>query len=130
MPHPTGLKVRCSMELRLRRIAGAAGLLYLLLFGAAACDGQEAEDIAAEDIAEGEAMPEKPIEAVLKEHTDSLMVLPGVVATGQGECGGAPCIRVFVVQKTSAVVDKIPSMLGGYTVDVVVTGKIKALEQE
>lgn len=75
-------------------------------------------------------MVEKPIEVVLREYTDSLMAVPGVVGTGQGECGGAPCIRVFVVQKTSALVDKIPSMLDGYMVDVVVTGEIEALEPE
>jgi hypothetical protein len=37
-------------------------------------------------------MQEKSMAAVLKEHTDSLMALLGVVGTGQGVSDGKPCI--------------------------------------
>ena len=37
---------------------------------------------------------------VLREHTASLMALPGVVGTAQGLCDDEPCIRVFVVEAT------------------------------
>ena len=72
-------------------------------------------------------MPEKAIEVVLKEHTDSLMALPGVVATAQGECNGKPCIKVHVVRKTSELLAKIPAAIEGYPVTVEETGEIRAL---
>ncbi|MCZ6788926.1 MAG: hypothetical protein O7D33_03115 [Chloroflexi bacterium] len=73
-------------------------------------------------------MPEKPIEAVLKEHTTSLMALPGVVGTAQGLCDGKPCIKVFVVKKAPELLDQIPNVLEGYTVEVQETGVIRALD--
>ena len=74
-------------------------------------------------------MPEKTIQAVLKEHTDSLMSLPGVVGTAQGKCEGKPCIKVYVVKKTPYLVKQIPSSLQGYTVELQKTGEIKALDR-
>ena len=70
-------------------------------------------------------MQKKTIQTVLKEHTDKLMALPGVVGTGLGECSGKPCIKVFVVKKTP---NQIPSTLEGYTVAVQETGKFRALD--
>ncbi len=73
-------------------------------------------------------MQKKTIQTVLKEHTDKLMALPGVVGTGLGECSGKPCIKVFVVKKTPDLVKQIPSTLEGYTVAVQETGKFRALD--
>ena len=73
-------------------------------------------------------MPEKLIEQVLKEHTDSLMSLPGVVGNGQGLCDGEPCIKVFVVKKTPDLLKHMPSAIEGYTVAVQETGEIRALD--
>jgi len=73
-------------------------------------------------------MQKKTIQTVLKEHTNSLMALPGVVGTGLGECSGKPCIKVFVVKKTAELVKQIPSTIEGYTVAVQETGKIRALD--
>jgi len=70
-------------------------------------------------------MPERTIQAVLREHTDSLMSLPGVVGTAQGECEGKPCIKVFVVKKT---LEQIPSELDGYPVATQETGEFRALD--
>ena len=100
----------------------AVGLVWLVA-GAAACGqpgaaaGQEAGAVA-----------KKSIEQVLKEHTDSLMALPGVVGTAQGLCSGEPCIRVFVVQATQELLEQIPDEIEGYTVDVQQTGEFKALD--
>ncbi len=77
-----------------------------------------------------EQMPERPIEEVLKEHTDELMSVEGVVGTAIGDCDGKPCIKVLVVKKTPALEKKIPSNLEGYAVSVVETGEIKALEKD
>lgn len=69
------------------------------------------------------------IEEVLKEHTDDLMTIPGVVGTGQGLCDGNPCIKVFVVKKTQELEDKIPEKLEGYSVKIKETGVIRALPE-
>ena len=73
-------------------------------------------------------MQKKSIEAVLKEHTDSLMALPGIVGTAQGQRDGVPCIKVFVVKKTPSLLDKIPSTIDGYPVVVDETGVIRAVD--
>ena len=73
-------------------------------------------------------MREKTIEEALRDHTNSLMSLPGVVGTGQGLCDGQPCIKVFIVKKTPELLGQIPAEIEGYTVAVEETGEIKALE--
>ena len=73
-------------------------------------------------------MQEKTIQTVLKEHTDKLMALPGVVGTGQGECSGKPCIKVFVAKKTPDLLKQIPSTLEGHPVEVQETGQFRALD--
>ena len=76
-----------------------------------------------EDLVQGNT-----IEAVLKRHTDSLMSLPGVVGTGQGECSGKPCIKVLVITKTPGLLEKIPSSIEGYLVEIQETGEIRPLD--
>jgi len=76
---------------------------------------------------EGRTMPAKTIEAVLKEHTDALMAIPGVVGVAQGLLGGKPCIRVYVVDETPQLQRTIPTVLQGYPVAVEQTGEIRAL---
>lgn len=71
-------------------------------------------------------MQEKTIDAVLREHTDSLMSLPGVVGTAEGRCDGKPCIKVFVAKTTPELLSQIPSSLEGYTVVVQETGEFRA----
>ena len=66
------------------------------------------------------------IEAVLKEHTNEWMSIPGVVGTGIGACEGTPCIRIFVAKKTPELLQKLPSKLEGFVVDVEETGAIEA----
>ena len=73
-------------------------------------------------------MQGRPIEAVLKRHTESLMSLPGVVGTALGECAGKPCIKVFVAKKTPDLLKQLPSALDGYTVTVEETGEFRALD--
>lgn len=76
------------------------------------------------------SMVAKPIVEVLKEHTDRLMSLPGVVGTAQGLCDGKPCIKVFVIKKTPDLEQKIPKILDGYPVIIEETGKIRALPEK
>lgn len=69
----------------------------------------------------------KPIADVLNEHTDSLMALPGVIGTAQGEQAGKPCVMVLVVELTDDLERQIPDNLGGYPVVVTETGEVRAL---
>ena len=75
-------------------------------------------------------MQQKSIQAVLEEHVEKLMSLPGVVGTGQGERDGKPCISVFVVKASPEILKNIPPELRGYPVDVRETGEFKALGAE
>ncbi len=69
----------------------------------------------------------RPIADVLREHTDELMTLPGVVGTAQGEQDGKPCVMVLVVELTDELKRQIPEELDGYPVVISETGEIKAL---
>ncbi len=77
--------------------------------------------------AEGNPMPPKAIDEVLREHTKSLMSIPGVVGTAQGLCDDKPCIKVYVIQETPELEQKIPQILEGYPVMIEETGEIRAL---
>lgn len=72
-------------------------------------------------------MPGKTIERVLKEHTNELMSVPGVVGTAQGLCNDKPCIKVYIIEKTPELDQKIPNSLEGYPVSIEETGEIRAL---
>lgn len=73
------------------------------------------------------AMPSKTVEEVLKKHTEELMSIPGVVGTGEGLCNGKPCIKVFVIEFTLELEQKILNILEGYLVEVEETGEFEAL---
>ena len=75
---------------------------------------------------EGDEMPSKTIEEVLKKHTNDLMDMSGVVGTGQGLCDGEWCIKVFVIKKTRELGEKIPKGLEGYKVKIEETGRVRA----
>lgn len=75
-------------------------------------------------------MSAKTIEVVLKEHTNKLMAMPGVVGTAQGLCDDKPCIKVFVIEMTPELEQKIPKNLEGYPVDIEVTGEFRALPKK
>jgi hypothetical protein len=107
-----------------RAFAAVAGLLFL--FGGATACGREG----AAEVREESPLPEKTIEQVLSEDTYSLMSLTGVVGTGQGECSGKPCIKVFVVRKSAGLLQQIPTAIGGYAVEIQETGEIKALDAD
>ena len=78
----------------------------------------------------GNAMPAKPIEEVLVEHSKAIMSIPGVVGTGQGLHEGKPCIKVFVIKKSAALDQNIPDSLEGYPVVVEEIGEVKALPKK
>ncbi len=79
---------------------------------------------------EEKQMTAKTIVEVLKEHTEELMSLPGVVGIAQGLCDNKPCIKVFVIEKTPELAQKIPDILEGYQVIIEETGEIRALPKK
>jgi len=82
-------------------------------------------------VSDRQASPEataRTIEQVLREHTEEWMSIPGVVGTGIGKCDGVPCIKVFLGQETPELQEAIPDSVGGYRVEVEVTGPFRALD--
>jgi hypothetical protein len=80
---------------------------------------------------ESERMPIDDIKNVMEAHVDELMAIPGVVGVAIGALeDGRPCIRVMLAEDTRELRDKIPSELDGYPVDIEVTGRIRALDEE
>jgi hypothetical protein len=99
--------------------------MIVLVCGVMGCVDKTAND------QEGEKqVTAKTIEKVLKEHTEELMSIPGVVGIGQGLCNDKPCIKVLVIEKTPELAQKIPDIIEGYQVVIQETGEIRALPKK
>jgi hypothetical protein len=72
----------------------------------------------------------RPIEQVMDEHARDLIAKLGVVGVGIGECGGRPCIKVFVTARTPALIASIPTTVEGYDVAIEETGEFRSLGQQ
>ncbi len=107
------------------RLSAVLGIVFLLWFAATmvSCSREQAENRQ-----EDPSMPNRSLEEVLQEHTDSLMAMSGVVGTAQGLCDGEPCIRVFVIKKSDELMGQIPPQIEGYPVDVQETGEFRKLD--
>jgi hypothetical protein len=79
---------------------------------------------------EGQTMPAKTLEETLAEHADTLLAVAGVVGVAQGLLGTQPCIKVYVLEKTPQLQQRIPRVLHGYPVMVEPTGEIRALPKQ
>ena len=75
-------------------------------------------------------MDTKKTEEVLNKHTGDLLSIPGVTGTAIGLCDGKPCIKVYVLEKTSELAEKIPGRIEGYTVVIEETGEFKPLPRK
>ena len=80
------------------------------------------------DLEKGQTMPERTIEQVQEEHTDTWMAIPGVEGTAIGLYEGKPCIKIFTSSKPQQLRDKIPSTVEGYPVIIEETGAFRALD--
>ena len=97
------------MKILYHRDSGSLAGLALILAGMMVTAVLEDSVAAA---AEGEkAVAETTITEVLKERTDALMSVRGVVGAGQGLCDGRPCVKVYVVKKTPEVEQEIRRIL-------------------
>ena len=95
--------------------------VMVIVIGFIACytmktDGQQGERI----------MAKKTIKEVLKEKTNELMSLPGVVGIAEGLCDDKPCIKVFVIEKKPELKEKISHILESYPVIIEETSEIRA----
>ena len=74
-------------------------------------------------------MPKRDIHAVLNDHDEKLMAIPGVVGVYVGllEDGQTPCLKVMAARKTPELVRQIPKALEGYPVVVEETGIIRPM---
>jgi hypothetical protein len=80
------------------------------------------------EIENGEGVPGKTIEQVLKEKTDEWMAIPGVEGTAIGMFEGSPCIMVFTSTNPQELQSKIPSTVEDYPVIIEETGAFRALD--
>jgi hypothetical protein len=97
------------------KVAIPLTILAAFLLTAGACTPHRAETVKEGTIAE-----------VLRDHTDEVMRIPGVIGTGEGSEGGERVFVVFVNQRTPELDAKIPHQIGGYTVVVRATGNVSA----
>lgn len=72
-------------------------------------------------------MEKKTIEQALKEHTNELMSIPGVVGAAIGLCNENPCIKVYVIRRTPELDQKIPDSIEGYPVIMEESGEFRRL---
>lgn len=66
------------------------------------------------------------IDDVLDKYQDQLMSIAGVVGIGVGANAGQPMLVVMVAALTPEIKAAVPEHLGGFPVQVEVTGEISA----
>ena len=70
----------------------------------------------------------KHIDDVIREHSDSLMAIPGVVGLYHGEDEeGRTCLKVMVKERTPELERRLPKSIEGYPVVIEETGEIRPM---
>lgn len=71
----------------------------------------------------------RDINAVLADHDDRLLAMPGVVGVYVGllDDGTTPCLKLMLRQRDKKLEQVLPRVLEGYRVVTEVTGEIKPL---
>ena len=79
-----------------------------------------------------ETMTRRDINAVLRDHDQELMAIPGVVGVYVGllDDNRTSCLKVMVIQKTPELERKIPKSLEGYPVVLDETGVIRPMRKK
>ncbi len=75
-------------------------------------------------------MPQRDINAVLKDHDKELLAIPGVVGVYVGLLPDdkTPCLKVMVVKETEDLKRSIPKSIEGYPVLIEESGVIRPLK--
>ena len=73
--------------------------------------------------------PRRDINAVLVDHDDRLLAIPGVVGVYVGllEDGKTACLKVMLAERNEATERAIPKNIEGYAVVIEVTGELRPL---
>jgi len=77
-------------------------------------------------------MPARDINAVLRDHDQALLAIPGVVGVYVGllEDEKTLCLKVMAVRKTAELQRQVPKSLEGHPVVVEETGVIRPMRQK
>ena len=98
-------------------------LVWLVLFAlTAGCRKNMASD--------NSPAPKRDINAVLRDHDQKLLAIPGVVGVYVAvlEDGKTPCLKVMLAQKTPEAERDLPKSIEGHPVVSEVTGDIRPLK--
>jgi hypothetical protein len=81
--------------------------------------------------AENNQMPKRDINAVLRDHDQELMSIPGVVGVYVGLRADqkTPCLRVMAAKKTKDLQRLVPKSIEGYKVELEETGLIRPMDR-
>jgi len=81
--------------------------------------------------APGSTMPQRDINAVLRDHDQELLAIPGVagVFIGLRADQKTPCLRVMALKKTKELERALPKSLEGYPVEIEETGEIRPMQR-
>jgi hypothetical protein len=71
--------------------------------------------------------PRDEVNRIKERYEAHLMSIEGVVGVGVGTCDTQSCIKVFVLEKTSELMEAIPKELEGTKVSVEETGHLRTL---
>lgn len=80
---------------------------------------------------ESSPAPRRDINAVLADHDDRLLAIPGVVGVYVGllDDGRTPCLKVMLSERKPPAEQPIPVSIEGYPVALEVTGELRPLGQ-
>ncbi len=111
--------------MRGHKIGRCSFMVFLLLL--MACTS--ARQIPVEQTEQQEAMTQKDINDVLRDHDEELMAIPGVVGVYVGMLpdGKTLCLKVMVVKETEDLKKRIPKTLEGHPVLIEESGVIRPL---
>ena len=75
------------------------------------------------------APPLQPAVRVIEASADSLMAIPGIVGVYEGLSGRETVIRIMLAAHSDSLVRRLPKRLGGYRVELEVTGPIEPMRR-
>lgn len=109
-----------------RRTSSFLAAAVVALAAAACADQPEPTDFG--DPLQASASQAADIFAVQARHTPGLMARDGILGTGIRQIGAQQSIVVYAVSPSHAAAARVPDQLDGYNVNVVVTGRIDAID--